>query len=142
MSQAVKSVYGKYATFRGRAGRSEFWWFYLFYVVVVIVLGVIDQLLGWQVGSATYDYTLNGETNQVVVDGLFGILSTVFGLVTLLPMLAVMARRFHDAGHSGLWIIWSYLLAFVCLIGLVIAIVFWAQKSQPGDTKYGPHPAA
>jgi len=61
---------------------------------------------------------------------------------TLLPLLAVMARRLHDAGHSGLWIIWGYLLAFICLIGFIILVVFWCQKSEPGDTKYGPHPAS
>ena len=28
--QAIKSCLGQYATFSGRATRSEFWWFFLF----------------------------------------------------------------------------------------------------------------
>ena len=140
MGAAVRSVYGNYATFKGRAARSEFWWFYLFYVVFAIVLTVVDGLLGWQYGSSTFDVTMNGELTQYTFGGA-GILTSIFGLVSLLPMLAVMARRLHDAGHSGLWIIWGYLLAFVCLIGFIILVVFWCQKSQPGETKYGPQPA-
>ena len=140
MGAAVRSVYGNYATFKGRAARSEFWWFYLFYVVVAIVLTVIDALLGWQYGSSTFDVTMNGELTKYTFGGA-GILTSIFGLVSLLPMLAVMARRLHDAGHSGLWIIWGYLLAFVCLIGFIILVVFWCQKSEPGETKYGPQPA-
>ena len=135
--QAVKSVFSKYATFRGRATRSEFWWYYLFLVVVGLILFAIDSLTGLTYGSSTM--TINDTIYDV--QGA-GILSSIFWLVTLLPTLAVMARRLHDAGHSGLWIIWGYLLAFVCLIGVVILIVFWCQRSEPGDTKYGPQPAA
>ncbi len=135
--QAVKSVFSKYATFKGRATRSEFWWYYLFLVVVGLILFGIDSITGLTYGSSTM--TINDTVYDV--QGA-GILSSIFWLVTLLPTLAVMARRLHDAGHSGLWIIWGYLLAFVCLIGAVILIVFWCQKSEPGDTKYGPHPAA
>lgn len=141
MSQAVKTVYSKYASFSGRASRSEFWWFYLFYVVVVLVLNFVDSILGWQYGSSSFDVTMNDTVNHYTVGGV-GILATIFGLLTLLPMLGVMARRLHDSGHSGLWIIWGYLLSIACCIGFVILIVFWCQKSEPGDTKYGPQPAA
>lgn len=135
--QAVKSVFSKYATFRGRATRSEFWWYYLFIVVVGLILFGIDSLTGLTYGNSTM--TINDTIYDV--NGA-GILSSIFWLVTLLPTLAVMARRLHDAGHSGLWIIWGYLLAFVCLIGFIILIVFWCQKSEPGETKYGPQPTA
>jgi len=135
--QAVKSAFSKYATFRGRATRSEFWWFYLFLIVVGFVLFAIDNVAGLTIGDNTF--VLNDTTYDVWDTG---ILSSIFSLLTLLPFLAVSARRLHDAGHSGLWIIWGYLLAFVCLIGLIILIVFWCQKSEPGDTKYGPQPAA
>lgn len=133
--EAIKNCFSKYATFRGRARRSEFWWFFVFLVVVGSVLVGVDQLTGLTYGGSTF--TVNESSYEVKS----GILSSVFWLVTLLPSLAVMARRFHDAGHSGLWVIWTYLLGFVCLIGFVIAIVFWCQKSQPGDTRYGPYPA-
>ena len=44
-SQAVASALGKYATFQGRASRSEYWWFVLFGVAVPWISGVADILL-------------------------------------------------------------------------------------------------
>lgn len=135
MVQAVKSGFSKYATFRGRATRSEFWWFYLFLIIVGFVLSIADNALGWQLGTSTM--TINDTLYDVPGAG---VLSSFFSLATLLPFLAVGARRLHDAGHSGLWLIWGALLTPLCLVGVIILIVFFCQKSEPGDTKYGPHP--
>ncbi len=135
--QAIKSVYSNYAKFSGRATRSEFWWFYLFYVIVLVVLNFIDGLLGWKYGSYSFDVTNNGEVTHYSSGGVVGVLYTIFYLATLIPFLALIARRLHDAGHSGLWIIWGALL---CCVGWIILIIFWCQPSQPGDTKYGPQP--
>lgn len=41
--QAVSTVFSKYATFSGRARRSEYWWWYLFVTIVFVVAGVIDR---------------------------------------------------------------------------------------------------
>ena len=38
MIEAVKSVYSNYATFSGRARRSEYWWWFLAYLIIIIVL--------------------------------------------------------------------------------------------------------
>lgn len=70
--EAVKTCLSKYADFKGRASRSEFWWFVLFQVVVSFVLGLIS-------------YSLQG----------------LAALALLLPGLAVGARRLHDIGKSG-----------------------------------------
>ncbi len=40
--QAVQSVFSNYASFRGRASRSEFWWFQLFLLLGSIVAGLLD----------------------------------------------------------------------------------------------------
>jgi len=45
MIDAVKTVFKKYATFSGRAIRSEFWWFMLFVAIVQLILG------GWAFSS-------------------------------------------------------------------------------------------
>ena len=72
--EAIKSVFSKYATFSGRARRSEFWYFLLFNFLVSFVLGLIPFLS--------------------VVSGLWA-------LAVLIPSLAVTVRRFHDIGKSG-----------------------------------------
>jgi uncharacterized membrane protein YhaH (DUF805 family) len=59
-------------------------------------------------------------------------------LALLLPSLAVAARRLHDTGRSGWWL----LLIFAILIGWIILIVWYCQDSNSGENKYGPSPKA
>jgi len=77
MGTAISVCFKKYATFGGRASRSEYWFFYLFYVIVY-VLGMVIE------GAA----------------GIVG-LSYLFILPIFLPTLAVAVRRMHDTGRSG-----------------------------------------
>ena len=110
---AVKSVFSKYATFSGRARRSEYWYFFLFNFIVSLVISAI-------VGAA---------------EGL-AFLSTLWSLAVLIPNLAVSWRRMHDIGKSGLW----YLINLIPLVGQIIWIVMAAKDSQPGDNAYGANP--
>lgn len=106
-------AYKKYADFTGRARRKEFWMFVLFYFIVSIVLGIVDSIIGFQ------------------------LLGLLFSLGSLIPSLAIGARRLHDTGRSGWW----QLLYLIPLIGLIIMIVFLVQDSHP-DNEYGPNPKA
>ena len=45
MQTSVTTVLGKYATFSGRAPRSEYWWWVLALILLMLVLGVIDGAL-------------------------------------------------------------------------------------------------
>lgn len=94
--------------FNGRAKRPEFWWFALFCVVVSLALGMASSAF-----------------------------STLFSLATLLPSLAVGARRLHDTNRSG----WLQLLWMIPLIGWIIMIVFLAQQGSSEDNQYGSSPA-
>lgn len=109
----------QYATFSGRAQRSEYWFFGLFYLIAFIVLAIIDSITG----------TLSPEMGM-------GLLSGLFALGLLLPSLAVTVRRLHDTSRSGWWL----LIAFVPLIGGIVLIVFMAMDSTPGENAYGPNP--
>ena len=80
-SHAIATCMGKYATFSGRASRSEFWWFQLFVV-----------LMSW--GAQIVGATQGGPE-------LAFVLSQVVGLAFLFPVLAVGTRRLHDVGRSG-----------------------------------------
>ena len=53
--QAVSTVFSKYATFSGRARRSEYWWWYLFVTIVFVVAGVIDRAAGLTYGVGQGD---------------------------------------------------------------------------------------
>lgn len=115
--ESVRTVLSKYATFSGRARRSEYWWFVLFTVIVGTVARLIDTMFG-------YRYS--------------GPVSIILGLALLLPGLAVAVRRLHDIGRSGWWI----LLGLIPLVGTIILIVWYVQDGSPGDNAYGSSPKA
>ncbi|MDQ1249195.1 MAG: hypothetical protein QG597_3569 [Actinomycetota bacterium] len=135
---SVKSCFSKYATFSGRARRSEFWWFYLFTLIVGIVAYVIDRLVGWNV--TTNDVIVNGETYTVASAYNPGWIQVVAGLAVLLPMIAVSVRRLHDRDASGWWW-WLQLLNCLCGLGtLILVFAFYIQPGTAGANKYGPDP--
>lgn len=84
--QAISTCFTRYATFSGRASRSEFWWFFLFQVLVLLVTGMISNIL-------------------------YGIAA----LALLLPGLSVGARRLHDIGKTG-WLLLIGLIPVVNLL--------------------------
>ena len=144
---AVRTVLTeKYATFQGRASRSEYWWF----VLAVIIGSVITQLIWWPLGA-------------------------LFSLAVLCPGLAVGWRRLQDTGRPGWYIAIPFAisllntllaptmpseeammagempnmgsLALSGILGIVSLIVFvlyiwWLTRpSQPETNQYGPPPA-
>ena len=135
-TESVRTCLGKFATFDGRATRSEFWWFYLF-VILVGLVGYIPIFLLTLLGAASSD----GDGG--VLGGILTLLSVVFWIVWIIavialyiPLLAAGSRRLHDRGQSG----WLQLLLLVPC-GNIVLIVLWALEGTPGDNAYGPKPA-
>lgn len=128
---AIKSVFSQYATFSGRARRSEFWFWYLFLVIIAAVEGI---LLG-TVGAASIDTTTGtfGAGYYVVVS-----LVSIVWLALLLPTLAVMVRRLHDQDKSGFF----WFMTLIPLAGPIIMIVFYATAGTVGANRFGPDPKA
>lgn len=143
--QAIKSAFSQYATFTGRARRSEYWWFSLFYVLVSLPF----QILFFALYIAAFAPVLesidaDGQYSEIVFDdinwGLFVvgfIPMLVVSLVFLLPSIAVLVRRLHDTGRSGWW----WLINFVPG-GSIVILVFAVLDGQPYDNEYGPDPKA
>lgn len=114
-SEAVRRCFAKYTAFQGRARRSEYWFFVLFGVLAGIVASVLDSILFPGVEE--------------------GVISLITSLALLLPTLAVGARRLHDTGRSGWWL----LLGLVPVLGTIILIIWFCQRSE-GDNAHGPSP--
>ena len=119
--EAAKSGFKHYATFSGRATRSEYWYWVLFIILVSAGMRVLDVVA---FGANIHD------------PGTLYPLSTLFSLTTLLPSLAVAARRLHDINRSGWWL----LILLIPLIGFIVFLVWACQESNPGDNQYGPQP--
>ncbi len=114
---AVKSVFTKYATFRGTASRPEYWWWTLFSVVVT---GVINAFQG----------DLDNPNTAASTLGL------VWAVGTLIPGLAVTVRRFHDAGFSGKWLFTLLIpvIAFIVSITQIAELFFDNDLAIDADT--------
>ncbi len=80
-SDAVGSCFSNYATFTGRASRSEYWYFVLFQALANLIVGIIAARAG------------------------SNLLGGLVELALFLPALAVGVRRLHDIDKSGWWLL-------------------------------------
>ncbi len=101
----------KYADFKGRARRKEYWMFTLIYVILYAVLTGVGIAAGLE------------------------FLTVIFALGMLVPSISIGARRLHDTGRSGWW----QLLNLIPLLGSIVLIVFLTQDSHENNN-YGENP--
>ncbi len=109
---AVKTCFSKYATFSGRARRPEYWWFALFLFLGSVVLGFVDGALFGTVEVERAPGVYDVEVRSV--------LGRIFSLATLIPALAVGWRRMHDAGRSGLYLLYP----LIVMVGITTFLGF------------------
>jgi uncharacterized membrane protein YhaH (DUF805 family) len=98
-------VLKNYAVFNGRARRKEYWMFILINTLLSYLLIFIDM-------SAQTVY-----------------LNTIYSLAVLVPSIAVTARRMHDVGKSG----WFMLIP---IYNFILAVT----TGDEGDNEYGSDP--
>src|SRR5262249_25082199 len=113
--QAIATCFRKYAVFRGRASRSEYWFWALFQFLLLFVFILMD----------------------VALRGAGSVLALLAALIMFLPGLAVTVRRLHDSDNSGWWL----LIWFVPLVGPITVIVFLCLRGTEGANRFGMGPA-
>lgn len=118
-TEAIRTVWSKYATFPGRATRPEYWWWVLFVVLLNIVTSIVDGAI-----------VAPGELVQP--------LSAIAALVLLLPGLCVGVRRLHDIDRSGWWL----LIVFVPLVGVLVLLFWLTRPGAEGNNRFGAPPGA
>ena len=124
---SIKNTYVKYATFSGRATKSEFWFFVLFYYSIIFLLTF--SMLFFNAGK-----------------GVMWVMYA-FSLGSLLPYLGVAIRRLHDSNKSAWYIALPIIPSIVSrlegfewfgIISLGISILLFSLPSDPKKNKYGP----
>jgi uncharacterized membrane protein YhaH (DUF805 family) len=108
---AVTTCFRKYATFHGRARRSEYWWFQLFLAIAGVASGIADAIVSAPLAWFAF----------------------LVLLVSFLPSLAVFVRRLHDVDRSGWWV----LLFVVPLIGPIALFIFVLSRGTDGPNRFG-----
>ena len=118
--EAVKTCFKKYATFKGRARRSEYWYFVLFFLILYLPAYIMVL-----VGASSRRY------EEIAAVG--GVIVLLEWLVFFLPSLAVFVRRMHDIGKSG----WNYLINLIPFVGSIVVLVFLCREGDPSTNEYG-----
>tara|TARA_B100000378_G_C17858848_1_gene347837 strand:- start:186 stop:551 length:366 start_codon:yes stop_codon:yes gene_type:complete len=114
-SEAITTVFKKYADFSGRASRAEYWWWILFTALVSIPYNIITRAAS--------------EVGTTEVTGLILGASLVYFfwyLAILLPSLAVLIRRLRDAGYAWGWVF----IGLVPFAGVIVLLVFVLMPSK------------
>jgi uncharacterized membrane protein YhaH (DUF805 family) len=95
--QSALQTLKKYADFKSRASREEFWCFFAFLIIANAVASLVGLLLGFGVA-----------------------LCGIVGLLLVIPQLAVAVRRLHDLGKSGRELV----IPCVMLLAVPLAFAF------------------
>lgn len=110
--ESVVRCIRKYATFRGRATRAEYWWFSLFNTLLgMVVYAAVQHLMGTE-----------------AADGA----ASIVQLVLFLPMLAVGVRRLHDIDFRGWW-----MLLGLTVVGIIPLIIFFCLPGKAAPNRFG-----
>ena len=112
---SIKTCFNKYATFSGRASRSEYWFFILFGLLGAIVTVIIDTMI--------LGYSLESEYTPI---------NSIFSLILFIPSIAVACRRLHDVNKSGWWqLIW------LTIIGGILLLIWYFKEGEKRKNRFG-----
>jgi uncharacterized membrane protein YhaH (DUF805 family) len=111
---AVKTCLSKYATFQGRASRSEYWFFTLFIFIISMIASVIA-------GASL---------------GVLSVLPMVLMIGLFVPSIAVSVHRLHDLDKSGWW----FLIILIPLIGGLVLLWWSCKRGTEGQNMFGSDP--
>jgi uncharacterized membrane protein YhaH (DUF805 family) len=113
-------VLSKYAVFKGRARRKEYWVFTSINALIISFCGVLSQIV-----------------HPVIVSPMtFLGIGIFFSLILFLPGIALCVRRLHDTDHSGWWL----LPILVPILGVPFFLYFTLKNSSYGENQYGENP--
>jgi uncharacterized membrane protein YhaH (DUF805 family) len=118
----------RYADFRGRSGRREFWWYSLF-----LFTGYMAIL------AITIGTTIAAPDSDVLIGSLLIGGWGFFFAMNFIPGLALTTRRLHDIGMSGAFLIAIFGgLLFLNVIAWIGYLVWMSFPSQRSENRYGP----
>jgi len=127
IGQAASRFFKKYATFTGRASRSEFWWWFLISTIVSVVISLLSNI-----GGGMFTVDANGGFALGPGYWVTMSLSTIWFLATIVPWLALSWRRLHDANKAGPF----YFLGLIPIVGGIILLVLFLLPSDPQGARF------
>jgi len=93
----ISDFFKNYVNFSGRTSRKDFWLTVLIFLIIEIVFSLLTAAVP-----------------------VLGFLVWLFGIIIIIPSLAICARRLRDAGFSPWW-----LLIGLTGIGTIVLLIFF-----------------
>jgi uncharacterized membrane protein YhaH (DUF805 family) len=140
--EAYKRFFKGYANFTGRSTVAEFWKAYFFQLAITLGL-VIWYFIDLSVFTREFiSGTYSSPTDMYsMMTGLYSrplyIILIIFSYGTLLPTLAIMARRLRDSGQSP-WFTIAFIL--IPIGGFIMMFIMLRRPSLPPGVLYGRTP--
>lgn len=133
--EAIRTVIKeKYATFSGRASRSEFWLFQLFFYLIFFSLGAV---IGIFVSASRYEQSIPGYLIAI------GVVTGILFVALIIPHVALAVRRLHDRNLSGWWYLGFIIANSVPHVGSLASIallVVFVSPGTKGPNRFGADP--
>ena len=107
MIRSIGENYSRMFDVRGKSTRAEYWWFVLYYFIAAMIL-----MIG-------YVFLVGVRGHETVLRVVLTALIAVWGVPTLIALLAAAIRRLHDIGRSG----WYLLVSLVPIIGPILLLI-------------------
>ncbi|MCQ2979328.1 MAG: DUF805 domain-containing protein [Clostridia bacterium] len=105
MINGFVEFFTRYVDFTGTTDRKKFWLTALAMLIVEVVLGVLVKI--------------------PLLGIIFGIVSAVYGLATLIPGIAICVRRLRDAGFH-----WAWMFILLTGIGSIVILIFCCMPKK------------
>ena len=135
--ESITTCLKKYAIFKGRARRSEYWWFVLFNFIIMVAWMFLC-VFGFVTIAASDSFDPGAFFSNFWV---FCIVLLLPYLLMFFPMYAAMTRRLHDTGRSGWWIVAYFVLSLIYM-GLYFYTMWPMFSAMNLDTELPQDPAA
>ncbi len=107
---SYKKMFANYFVFEGRTSQADYWRAAAVNIVIGLALLMLRRFLP-----------------------AFGLLSYLYGLAAAVPLLALTARRLHDADKSGWWT----LAAFFPALNIALVAYCCLAEGSRGRNRFG-----
>ncbi len=128
IGQAFTRFFKNYATFSGRASRSEYWWIALMlfgaWLILAIFTGIMSDAMRY---SSALSYS-----GMSAIDSMFGFVFFVAWAGLIVPSLAITWRRLHDADLAGP----MFFIFLVPFFGWIVLLILHALPPKVSGRRF------
>lgn len=117
MWEAYKLLFTNYINFSGKSSRAEYWWVQLINFIIEIILFILSVIVFTSIIK---------DASGILIGLIIGyLLVSIYGLVILIPSIALAVRRYRDAGVSPWWLLVIAISSFMLLIMSDLSNIFY-----------------